>query len=145
MSYQIRAAKEIDAPYIYNFICLLEETRFEYPVFESIYKLNIINKDYHYLVAVSGAGTIIGFISCHTQNLLHHCGKVAEIQELFVDDRYRNLGVGGHLVRSLNEILLNTSCTSFEVTAQNKRIQTHAFYEWLGFACTHKKFVKQMV
>ena len=145
MLFQIRAAGENDASAVYHFICLLEETLFDKAAFERIFKSNIYNKDIYYLVAETEGGRVAAFISCHTQNLLHHCGKVAEIQELFVAEEYRSLGVGRLLVNALEEKLRAASCCSFEVTAQNKRLQTHAFYEKAGFESTHKKFVKQII
>jgi PhnO protein len=144
MSYLIRVAEEKDIPAVYNIVCLLEETGFNYNDFEIICRRNITNRDYYYLVAQSAAGAIIGFISCHTQSLLHHCGKVAEIQELFVDDKYRKLGIGKALLKALEEKLLANNCLLFEVTAQNKREQTHRFYKDHGFIQSHQKFTKQL-
>jgi (aminoalkyl)phosphonate N-acetyltransferase len=144
MTYLIRVAEEKDIPAVYNFVCLLEETGFNYNDFEIICCRNITNRDYYYLVAQSAAGAVIGFISCHTQSLLHHCGKVAEIQELFVDDKYRKLGIGIALLKALEEKLLANNCFLFEVTAQNKREQTHRFYKDNGFIQSHQKFTKQL-
>jgi PhnO protein len=142
MSYQLREARAGDVLSVYHLICILEEVIFDYAVFEIIYCTNISNKDYYYLVAESDEGNITGFISCHTQNLLHHCGRVAEIQELFVDEKYRSVGIGRHLVSDL-EMRLG-QCVSIEVTAQNKRKLAHNFYTVSGFEYTHKKFVKTL-
>ncbi|MES1219454.1 MAG: GNAT family N-acetyltransferase, partial [Bacteroidota bacterium] len=97
MSYLIRSAEQKDIPVIYRFICLLEETDFNFILFESICVKNLCNEDLIYLVAESHTDGIIGVISCHTQNLLHHCGRVAEIQELFVEEHFRGLGTGNSL------------------------------------------------
>jgi PhnO protein len=67
---------------------------------------------------------------------------VAEIQELFVKEQYRSLGIGRHLVNDLQMRL--QQCVVLEVTTQNKRTATHVFYEQLGFSPSHKKFVKQL-
>lgn len=142
MQYVIRPVKESDLPYIYRFICTLEDNLFDQTIFESIFNKNILHKDYYYYIAES-EGNIVGYISCHTQYLLHHCGKVAEIQELFVEETYRNCGIGKLLLTHLEKILVTEGGVSLEVTAQNKRQQTHQFYERYGFACSHKKFVKK--
>src|ERR1700733_11203727 len=105
MRYHIRSAGEKDVLSVYDFVCFLEETTFSYIAFELIFKANIYNENYYYLVAESDSGSIIGYISCHVQNLLHHCGKVAEIQELFVVEKYRNLGIGKLLVNDLKNKL----------------------------------------
>ena len=144
MSYTIRPALEKDLHAVYRFICLLEETDFDYTAFEGIYKENVRSKNCLYLVAEPAAEGAIAFISAHIQNLLHHGGKVAEIQELFVAEQYRGSGIGNALVDALEKNLRAKGCISFEVTAQNKRAATHHFYEKLGFLPTHKKFVKQL-
>ncbi|MFT3932912.1 MAG: GNAT family N-acetyltransferase [Chitinophagaceae bacterium] len=144
MQYYIRAAAEKDAESVQHFISLLEETSFDAAAFASIYLENICNKNFIYLVAVLPEEKVIGFISCHTQKLLHHCGIVAEIQELYVDETYRSLSIGKALVNTVEEKLKLINCLSFEVTAQNKREQTHQFYQRMGFANSHKKFVKQL-
>jgi (aminoalkyl)phosphonate N-acetyltransferase len=144
MTYLIRNAAEKDRMAVYHFICGLEETNFDPVNFEIIYTKNIADKDNCYLVAESAANSIIGFISCHMQRLLHHCGKVAEIQELYTDKNYRNMGIGKALLNAMEKRLIENNCILFEVTAQNKRESTHRFYETNGFLFTHKKFVKQL-
>ena len=141
MQYLIRPVKESDLQYIYDFICALEDNLFDQTLFKSIFLKNILHKDYYYYIAESDS-YIIGYISCHTQYLLHHCGKVAEIQELFVKESFRNCGIGKLLIAHLEKVLVSEGCVSLEVTAQNKRVQTHQFYESYGFECSHKKFVK---
>lgn len=145
MSYIIRKAEEADVQSVFQFINRLEETIFDLPAFLKIFNNNICQPHYHYLVAVAETEHVIGFISCHTQDLLHHCGTVAEIQELFVEESSRGLGIGAGLVRALVKALRGTGCLLVEVTAQNKRVPTHLFYENMGFTCTHKKYVQQLV
>ena len=132
MNVQIRAAEEKDVQAVYHFICLLEETVFDSEAFKRIFNVNLYNKDIYYLLAEAEDGRPVGFISCHIQNLLHHGGKVAEIQELFVEQAYRSLGIGRELVNNLEGKLAADACLLVEVTAQNKRLHTHAFYEGLG-------------
>ncbi|MGC4102613.1 GNAT family N-acetyltransferase [Ferruginibacter sp.] len=143
MLYKIRTAETGDAESIYQFICQLEETSFDKERFTTMFEANINHAGHYYLVATEQE-KIIGFISCHIQQLLHHCAKVAEIQELFVEEAYRKSGVGKLLVHTLEQLLLTNGCINLEVTAQNKRLQTHVFYEQLEFKGTHKKFVKQL-
>ena len=144
MLYKIRRAEVRDLLPIYHFICILEETNFTFLIFKSIFEANIKHADYYYLVAEHGKGNIVGFISCHTQKLLHHCGKVAEIQELFVEKKHRKAGIGRQLVQTLENTLKVKSCILFEVTAQKKRLGVHRFYESTGFKSSHKKFVKEL-
>ena len=143
MLFTTRKSEENDAMQIYKFICTLEEVDFDFVVFRNIYLNNLANSEYIYLIAET-ENEVIGFISCHTQNLLHHCGRVAEIQELYVSKNFRNIGIGSVLVSEVEKKAIEAGCISLEVTAQNKRMQTHEFYTQVGFDSSHKKFVKKL-
>ena len=139
---KIRKVEENDMLTVYEQICLLEDFKFNINNFQMIFNLNIIDNNILYYLAESEEGVALGFISCHIQHLLHHGGKVAEIQELFVRQENRAEGVGQALVKFVEQELIVLNCTSFEVTAQNKRLQTHDFYKKMGFDHTHLKYTK---
>jgi PhnO protein len=135
----IRPAAPEDAAVLFDFVCELEEEVFDFEVFRRIYFHNIQQPDHIYLVAVNPTETI-GYISCHGQWLLHHAGKVFEIQELFVKSSYRGRKIGEQLVQSLRERLAATDCILLEVTTNRIRVDTSRFYEKCGFINTHFKF-----
>jgi len=139
---KIRKVEENDILTVYEQICLLEEFTFNINAFEKIFNHNMKDENVLYYLAESYEGEALGFISCHIQNLLHHCGKVAEIQELFVRQENRAEGVGQALVKFVEQEIFTLHCVSFEVTAQNKRLQTHDFYKKMGFHQTHLKYTK---
>lgn len=139
---KIRKIEQKDMLTVYEQICLLEELTFNINTFENIFNHNIEDKNILYYMAESHEGEALGFISCHIQYLLHHCGKVAEIQELFVRLENRAEGVGQALVKFAEQELIALNCVSIEVTAQNKRLQTHDFYKKMGFDQTHLKYTK---
>jgi PhnO protein len=137
----VRAATEQDAPLIYDFICLLEDSPLDMQAFNAIFQNNLRNPDIHYLVA-ERAGFVLGFVSCHVQHLLHHTGKVGEIQELFVRPEVRSQGIGQQLVAALNTLALQENFVNLEVTTNQKRLDTIRFYERELFIRTHVKLVK---
>jgi PhnO protein len=139
---KIRKVEEYDMLTVYEQVCLLEEFTFNINAFEKIFNHNMKDENVLYYLAENHEGEPLGFISCHIQNLLHHCGKVAEIQELFVRQENRAEGVGQALVKFVEQELIVLNCTSFEVTAQNKRLLTHDFYKKMGFDHTHLKYTK---
>jgi PhnO protein len=140
----IRKADEKDMLTVYEQICELESFTFNIKHFENIFFLNINDPNKLYYLAQDSEGNCLGFISCHLQMLLHHAGHVAEIQELFIKVGYRGMGIGGKLINHVEEILKELDCVSFEVTAQNKRIETHEFYKNNGFKNSHLKFTKAL-
>ncbi|MFI5163796.1 MAG: GNAT family N-acetyltransferase [Bacteroidia bacterium] len=140
----VRPAKTKDSKRVFEFICDLEDTIFDYPVFEQYYLINISNKDNIYLVAINNADKVIGYLSCHGQILLHHVSKVFEIHELFVDRNSRNQKVGQLLIEMLEDILRKNNYTFLEVATNLKRMDTHRFYKKCGFNQSHYKFTKRL-
>ncbi len=138
----IRAVEKNDMLTVYEQICELEEIFFDIKAFEIIFLNNINDKNKLYYLAQDDKGACLGFISCHIQCLLHHCDKVAEIQELFVKQSHRGMGIGGNLITFIEHLLKELDCVSLEVTAQSKRIETHEFYKNNGFKNSHLKFTK---
>lgn len=137
----IRPAAERDGNTVYAFLCELENQTLNATAFRAVFRHNLAAPVVHYLVAESG-GMVIGFVSCHVQHLLHHVGPVGEIQELFVQEAYRNQRVGRQLMAALDALAREQNLINLEVTTNRVRIDTHRFYEQLGFAPTHYKFVK---
>ncbi len=138
---QIRTAEWKDMPTVYAFLCELEEEPLDLTAFAFIFQHNLASPSIHYLVA-EHADEVIGFVSCHVQYLLHHCGKVGEIQELFVKPQHRNQQVGQRLIAALNNLALREGFVNLEVTTNQKRQDTIRFYERESFQRTHVKLVK---
>lgn len=140
----IRPATESDAPVIYDFICTLEESTLDRETFNTIFVANLRNPLVYYVVA-ERLGEVLGFVSCHVQYLLHHGGKVGEIQELFVRPEFRNQLIGHQLIGALNSLAVQENFVNLEVTTNQKRTDTIRFYEREAFAQTHIKLVKPLL
>ncbi len=137
----IRPAQPGDCQTFYRFICELEETILDEAAFEVIFQQNLIDPLRHYLIAEVGPDAV-GCITCHVQALLHHADKVAEIEELFVVENWRNRHVGRQLVAAIDTIGQREQWATLEVTSNRRRTDAHRFYEQLGFLPSHIKFVK---
>ena len=139
----IRPATPADVRSIYQFICNLEEQSFDFEAFKDLFVQNLHHPNCHYLVADCQQQTV-GYAAMHAQILLHHCGKVGEIQEMYVLPTHRNLGIGQQLLAELVAIATREQYVLLEVTANQKRLDTHRFYQKNGFSPTHLKFVKEL-
>lgn len=137
----IRNATERDLSIVYDFICLLEETTLDIDAFSAVFHRNLRNPNIHYLVA-ERSGIVFGFVSCHVHYLLHHTGKVGEIQELFVRPDVRSQGIGKQLIAALHTLAHQENFVNLEVTTNQKRLDTIRFYKRESFVRTHSKLVK---
>jgi (aminoalkyl)phosphonate N-acetyltransferase len=137
--YNIRRIDKSDFEFIYNSLCDLENEILEKTIFEKIFNENIDKPNYLYLIAENEYEKV-GFITFHTQNLLHHCGLVGEIQEFYIIPNFRNIGIGRQLIGNVINFADQNKLKSIEVTTNRKRIENIAIYENLGFDLTHNKF-----
>jgi (aminoalkyl)phosphonate N-acetyltransferase len=138
-SINIRKIEPKDLDFIYDAVCKLENDTFDFNQFQKIFLENIKNPNFHYFLAENELEKM-GFISFHVQNLLHHCGKVGEIQDFFVDNEYRKKGIGKLLMDQIFIVAHKNQLKSIEVTSGKKRVENVAIYESLGFNFSHNKF-----
>ena len=135
----IRKATKLDETFIYNFIVELEGCELDKGNFSKIYEENLNNPQVEYYVCEED-DKVIGFVSIHIQQLLHHCSLIAEIQELFVARNARNSGVGKQLFQKAVKISKERECSQLEVCCNQKRVSSHRFYEAQGMTNHHYKF-----
>ena len=136
---QIRKVQNQDLNFVYKSICELENEVLDLEVFKEIFNENIANQNNLYLIA-ENENEEVGFISFHTQNLLHHCGRVGEIQEFFINQNHRGKGIGKQLIEKIMQYADENKLKSIEVTTNRKRVENVIIYENLGFTLSHNKF-----
>lgn len=144
MSIQIklRPAGNNDANQVYPLICQLVGFDFDRNSFEKTFDNNL-KKDSVFYWVIEKENRVIGFVSLHLQQLLHHQKRVAEVQELCVDVKFTGMGFGKLL---LDEAILEAekqNCEIIELAASNKRVEAHRFYEREGWERSHYKFTKK--
>lgn len=136
---EIRKVEKQDLDFVYKAICELENEELDFKVFKEIFNENISNPNNLYLIAENETEGL-GFISFHTQNLLHHCGRVGEIQEFFINKNHRGKGIGRQLIEKIMQYANQNNLKSIEVTTNRRRVENVLIYENLGFTLSHNKF-----
>ncbi|SHL26995.1 GNAT family N-acetyltransferase [Flavobacterium saccharophilum] len=136
---QIRKVQTQDLNFVFKSICELENEELNFEIFAAIFNENIANPNNLYLIA-ENENEGVGFISFHTQNLLHHNGRVGEIQEFFINQNHRGKGVGRQLIEKIMQYAEEHNLKSIEVTTNKRRVENVMIYENLGFTLSHNKF-----
>lgn len=144
MQIKLRKAEIHDKNQVYGLICQLVGFEFNMKSFERTFEKNMNNKDIHYWV-IENNGSVIGFVSLHFQDLLHHEGRVAEIQELCVDEKFTGKGFGKLLADHAISEARKSNCEIIELSASNKRVDAHRFYDREGWEKSHQKFTRKLV
>ena len=139
----IRKAKETDFEFVKLLIEELEEQRFDLEIFKAIYLKNLINPEVHYFVA-EVKNKVIGFMSIFESTPLHHCYKLAEIQELIISEKHRGLSIGKAFIELATKLGREKGWLQIELSSHMKRLKAHSFYMRNGFNRRHFKFVKML-
>lgn len=124
---------------VYPLLCELEDRKLPADPFKEVFIENLSIPSVNYFVCESN-DTIVAFASLHIQHLLHHCSKVAEIQELVVTAEYKGNGIGKKLLDQMAETAQKNGCSLLEVCCSQKRRPSHGFYEHCGMEKSHYKF-----
>lgn len=129
---------------VYSLICELENEQVDKKALFQIYKKNIVAPDIYYYLAIQD-GKAVGFATVHFQHLLHHMGKVAELQELVVVKSKQGLGIGSLLFEKIKEIAIENGCVLLEVCCNQVREFSHKIYLKQGMKNSHYKFTLPLV
>lgn len=140
----IRKAHLNDLPEIYEMMCILDEKNLDFDNFQAVFSTNLSENKIIYLVAHKDIEAI-GFIGVHINALLHHSGNVAEIQELFIKQGFRSVGLGKKLIEEVEYQCRLNGIREIEVTSNKKNSLAHRFYRNQEYGESHFKFTKRLL
>lgn len=130
-------ARDID--FIYACINELEGKVFDKDRFAQLYA-NVLGSPDRFLFVMENNNENIGYMSIYIQPLLHHNGKVAEVQELIVLPEFRSRGAGRVAIDFAKRFSKEQGCVLIELASNLMREDAHRFYLGNGFKRSHYKF-----
>jgi GNAT superfamily N-acetyltransferase len=93
-----------------------------------------------YLCAVAN-GKVVGFGTLSFERTFWQAGKTeAEIDEMVVDESYRERGIGAQLLARLLAVARRRGCRAVELKSAGHRADAHRFYQRHGFALLPTRF-----
>ena len=87
---------------------------------------------------------LIGFAAFSVRLVVRYPKLIAELDELFVDETYRRLGVGKMLMTVVLGKAIELNCYRLYIESHYDHKAAHIFYESLGFTNYGYHFIKNL-
>jgi N-acetylglutamate synthase-like GNAT family acetyltransferase len=89
-------------------------------------------------------GEVAGLAGLHVLPLIEHDEVGCMLTAMVVSEPFRRRGVGGELLGAIEREARSRGCTRLVLGSADRRADAHAFYEFLGFETTGRRFVKAL-
>ena len=87
-------------------------------------------------------GSVTGVIC---EEIYGDCRPFMVLENMIVDEKYRNQGIGKALIFELEKVASNKNCTQIILVTESNRIDACEFYESVGYnPDSHKGFKKKL-
>lgn len=140
---EIRSAKESDYEQLMqlynNFVGDDRYSKHDSDSFEEV-----LNSPNNFVFVAEDNGQIIGLAAFSVRNVIRYPKQIAELDELFVSQEYRQKGVGKLLMQKVEEKAKELNCYRLYVESQYKHETAHKFYEQLGYTNYGYHFIKNL-
>jgi GNAT superfamily N-acetyltransferase len=88
--------------------------------------------------------SLIGFVDVEFRRRLNFLSPQAWVPDLIVAERARGRGVGRALLEAVEERSLERGCWGMSLESATWRVETHAFYERVGWSPTGRSFTRPL-
>ena len=133
----IRAATDSDVSQVYQLIAQLQRSArvevVQEAAFNRQFSQALADPRFRAFVAEESGG-IQGVITVWLRESLFHCGHVALIDELIIDESSRGQGIGSRLVDHIVAYCARLGCAEVEVSTEADNLAARTFYARHGFA-----------
>ena len=85
-------------------------------------------------------GSVMGIIC---GDLYGDCKPFMVLENMIVDQKLRNKGVGKALISELEKIAINKNCSQIILVTETNRIDACEFYKSIGYKLTHIRDLKR--
>ena len=131
-------------------VALLAQLSMDYPreelgpplpeAYRRAFDLILADPRQHLLVSEQDGRLVATAVLVVTTNLSYGARPYGIIENIVVDESVRGQGIGGAIVRKAIELAREAGCYKVSLTSNVRRVESHHFYESLGFRQTHLGF-----
>ncbi len=140
---EIRKIELKDLDSVFELLDELYENKIEYSKFTQKYKERLKDSSFYGIVAVK-ENKVLGVLISQIINRLAKKKNILFIDDLIVNEKYRNIGIGKLLIQSATTYAMSNNCGALELTSMIRNVNAHRFYENNGFEKNQYKFKKHL-
>jgi predicted N-acetyltransferase YhbS len=115
-----------------------------YSQFNSDSFKKVLISDSNFIFVAEDNGTLVGFVTFSIRLVVRYPKPIAELDELFVDEKYRRKGVGKLLMNRVLEKSKELECYRLFIESHYDHKVAHKYYEALGFTNYGYHFIKDL-
>ena len=140
---EIRNTKLEDLDSVFELLDELYENKIEYSKFTQKYKESLEDNSFYGIVAIEN-NKVVGVLISRIINRLAKKKNILFIDDLIVNEKCRNIGIGKLLIQTATAYAISKDCGALELTSMIQNINAHRFYENNGFEKRQYKFKKSL-
>ena len=140
---EIRKTKLEDLDSVFELLDELYENKIEYSKFTQKYKESLEDSSFYGIVAIED-NKVVGVLISRVINRLAKKKNILFIDDLIVNEKCRNIGIGKLLIQTATAYAISKDCGALELTSMIQNINAHRFYENNGFEKRQYKFKKSL-
>ncbi len=140
---EIRKTKLEDLDSVFELLNELYENKIEYSKFTQKYKDSLEDSSFYGIVAIEN-NKVVGVLISRIINRLAKKKNILFIDDLIVNEKCRNIGIGKLLIQTATAYAISKDCGALELTSMIQNINAHRFYENNGFEKRQYKFKKSL-
>ena len=121
---EIRKIKIEDFDSVFELLNELYENKIEYSIFAQKYKESLEDSDFYGIVAIE-ENKVEGVLISRVINRLAKKKNILFIDDLIVNEKCRNIGIGKLLIQTATAYAISKDCGALELTSMIQNINAH--------------------
>ncbi len=139
----IRKLELKDLEEVFKLLDELYEHKIDYSLFTKKFKTSLDDDNFYGVVSVEN-NKVVGVLISRMINILAKKKNILFIDDLIVNEKYRNAGIGKLLIQDATTYAISKDCGALELTSMIENVNAHRFYENNGFEKRQYKFKKHL-
>ncbi|MCI9016342.1 MAG: GNAT family N-acetyltransferase [Clostridia bacterium] len=139
----IRKLELKDIEEVFELLNELYKNKIEHSIFIEKYKESLNDDKFYGIVAIED-NKVVGVLISRIINRLVKKRNILFIDDLIVNEKYRNKGIGKLLIQVAINYATSKDCETVELTSYILNVNAHRFYENNGFEKNNYKFKKYL-